>query len=212
VEIPYHYRVDAMVRLVYKTVVGVVLNTIVIVTLSVFVSVAKKKFFITFGPRDDLLFMNAVINTWAKYILLLTITSAMNIIHVIVGDYSFPIIIFTVYSHETTVIYGFSRAQLQACATLLSVTAGLTHIFSINAIMSGVDVAFVSYIPGEITAFVISYFLIKNKKKFIKNYDSEDELNAVMGEPLVRTQKLSVVTISQNNRQHEFRGIDGNHD
>ena len=189
-----------MVRLLYKVVVGIVLNTFVIVTLAVFVSIAKGQFFITFGPRDNLLFMNAAINTWAKYILLLSATSVMNIVHVIVGDYSFPIIIFTVFNHETPVIYGFNRAQMQTCTTLLSFTAGLTHIFSINAIMSGVDVALVSSLFGEFAAFAISYSLIKNKK-FIKNYDSKEEMNAAIGETLVRTETLSVVTL-KNNREY----------
>ena len=193
-----------MVRLFTRTLIGIALNSFVIIVISVSISVIKNKFFVTFGPRDDLLFMTAVINTWRKYVTLLCVTSFTNAIHIIVGDYSFPIILFTVYNHESTVVYGFSRAQLQTCSTLLSLTASITHVFSINTMISGMDVALVATCAGEIAAFTISFYLIKKKTKFVKKYDNEKEMEESQGSSLLQETGTCVLKEESEQRDDFF--------
>jgi hypothetical protein len=180
-----------MVRLLYRAIIGIVLNAFMITALSIFISVSRNQFLMTFGPRQSLVFMGAIMDTWQKYIILLAMTSFMSVIRAIVWDFSMPIMLFTVYNHKTEVVYGFSRAQLQTCCTLLNFTTTVAHIFSINAAVTSVDVAFISSCAGEVMAFIISFFLIAQKTAFIKKYDSEEEAGIEKGEPLAGTGDLT---------------------
>lgn len=128
-----------------------------------------------FGPSETLKIGSVVIDTWLRYWILVVLVCLFRSLSVVINDIGMPNLGFSIYDPTTETVYGFRRAELQLLANGMFLVTSLSSIFSTLVIVSRLDVAVISTLASEISSAASIYYLLGKKKKFVKEYDTEEE-------------------------------------
>ena len=128
-----------------------------------------------FGPAATLKIGNVIIDTWLRYSILVVLVCLFRACSVIINDIGMPNLGFSIYDPTTETVYGFRRTELQLLANGMFMVTSLSSIFSTLVIVSRLDVAVISTLASELASAASIYYLLGKKRKFIKEYDTEDE-------------------------------------
>jgi len=150
----------------------------------------------TFGPTDDLTIMSIKIDTWGKYIGLLVVICIIKVLEVAVNDIGSPNLGFSIYDPTETVVYGFTRTELQILANGMWMVNSLGYVFKTMIIVSRTDVALISVISGEIASAATIYYLLSLKNEFFPQFDTKDEHKKFLKSLNIQTDLTDVLVAS----------------
>jgi ADP-heptose:LPS heptosyltransferase len=91
------------------------------------------------------------------------------------NDIGSPNLGFSVYNPTNTIVYGFTKNQLQILTNLMWTSNSLGIIFKTMILISRLDISLLVVISGEITSIFVIRYLLNNKKDFIPDFDSKEE-------------------------------------
>jgi hypothetical protein len=159
-------------------VTGNILLLVVIVIIIIHYQHESKYF--RFGPSNDLIVISVDINTNARYLILLLISSLVKITKVVVEEIGMPVIGFSIYNPDKKVITEFTKNELQFYGNTMYLTSSLRYIFEVMVTITQIDIAIYSVIISEITT-IFTIRLLLNEKRFPKNEDDsmQELLNIV---------------------------------
>jgi len=140
-----------------------------------------------FGPSDSLKIGNVTINSWTRYITLLSLICVFRSVSVVINDIGMPNLGFSIYDPTTETVYGFGRAELQILANGMFMVTSMSNIFSTLVIVSRLDIAVISTLSSELASAMSIYYLLGKKKKFVRDFDTKEEAdrNALLNDSLV---------------------------
>lgn len=164
-------------RILYRTLLCAVINTCSLLGFLLFIVIFSEesgKNFWKFGPSKDLIILNVSVDTWQKYMCILIVSSASKVLDVIVNDIGSPNLGFSIYNPITTIVYGFTKNQLQLLANWMWLINGLKNIADTLIIISRFDVAIISVLCSQVTSVFVIRYLLSKKKLFISDKDSPD--------------------------------------
>jgi len=162
-------------RVLHRTAICAIVNTISLVGFLLFMfAFGEHSSLLKFGPTEDLVVLNVKINTWQKYILILIVSSISRVLDVIVNDIGSPNLGFSIYNPTTTIVYGFTRNQLQVLANWMWLINGLKTIADTLILISRFDIAMSSVVISQIASIFVIRYLLSKKKRFIPEKDSPD--------------------------------------
>lgn len=81
------------------------------------------------------------IDTNMRYVLLLCMISVMNCIKVVVAELGEPVLVFTVYNPDKSVITEFSKGQLLGYANLMFFVSNTRRVFEVMITVTQFDIA-----------------------------------------------------------------------
>ncbi len=118
------------------------------------------------GPQPSLVVVSVLIDTWAKWGVLVSLISLIRICEVFVHEIGFPILGFRVYNPDKTEIDDFSKLELNILANSMSMVTGVRRVLMMLVSISQVDIAMISLLFSEI-ASIFTVRILLNEKKFI---------------------------------------------
>ena len=131
------------------------------------------------GPHDDLLILAYKVDTWNKYYIILGIICFIKITKVFIQELGMPILGFSIYNPDKTVIHDFTKNELQFYANSMYLISSLRYVFEIMVTISQLDLAVFSVIVSEGASF-FTIRLLLNEKRFVRKEDMKEyELNEV---------------------------------
>jgi hypothetical protein len=130
-----------------------------------------------YGPADDLIVLTAKIDTWTRYIALLSAIGLVRIVEVLVNDIGGPALGFSIYNPTSTVVYGFTYRGLAIAANIQWTIRSLTGVFKTLVIISRFDMAIFSVLISELVSGSVVHYLLSSKT-FIPDFDTKDEYEA----------------------------------
>ena len=144
-----------------KVRLGVLMQTFVLFILfGFFHYLGGKKHLERFGPQDDFIIMDVVIDTWAKYNTLLLVIAITEVVMVIVKQVASPIIKFNVYNPDKPVIEWIKRFELQMICDANNLQELLIELILLMLFLSKLDILLFGVTVRFITRhFTVDYLL-----------------------------------------------------
>lgn len=127
-----------------------------------------------FGPSPRLVVLTVVVDTTAKYLCIVLGYTFMSMIDVVVNDIGSPNLGFSIYDPTRTVIYGFTRVELEVLANLQWAASGLIQIFRVMILVARFDISIISFIASQLTSIVVVHYLLNRKSRFVATQDYQD--------------------------------------
>ncbi len=182
-------------RVLLRTQLCLLLNFVGLCGVILFIlAVADYKELFAFGPSANLIILTVRIDTWVKYVGLVAASCIFKMLEVFVNDIGSPNLGFSVYNPTTTVVYGFTRLQLQVLTNCMWMVNSLTYVFQVTIIVSRLDIALFSVVTGELTSACVVGYLLSNKSRFVPNFDTkEDEDNNGDDEDSLQLEEVLVI-------------------
>lgn len=177
-----------------------VLINILLITLftsSFFIFNNQSSNYFNFGWSDNFIFVSIKINTCFKYFALCFFIFLFNISEILLNDIAYPIIHFSTYNPYNNKIDDLSRFNLEFYSNVVFFIQTFRKLSQVLITLSQIDVAFISLITYQISAFIAIRYLLSNKKFNEDNeyvnleYESINESN-----PLIKNSKLNKIYIS----------------
>lgn len=159
-------------RIFYRTLYCVIINWISLIPIIIFVGINSE---LKLGPSDDLTIINVKINTRLKYATIIIISCIIKMVEVVLNDIGSPNLGFSVYNPTTLTVYGFTKKQLHVLTNLMWSANNIGTIFKLMIIVSRLDIAMISTLSSEFISIFVIYYLLSKKKKFIPEFDAEEE-------------------------------------
>lgn len=154
-------------------IVGSALLTLVALLLTI---IFAEDGWFSFGPSSHLIIAGVVIDTPAKYSVLVSIIVFNSIIDMLISEFAQPILGFNIYNPDKKVITDFnSKRELQVLASLYWAFNNLRGVFTILISITQVDLALIKWFVLETTA-IYTINTILSKKRFSTESDEEVEL------------------------------------
>jgi len=152
---------------------GSAMLTLVTLLLAVFFS---DDGWFSFGPSKHLIIAGVIIDTPAKYSVLVSIIAFNSIIDMLISEFAQPILGFNIYNPDKKIITDFSsKRELQVLASLYWAFNNLRSVFTILISITQVDLALIKWFVLEVTA-VYTINTILSKKRFDTESEHEEEL------------------------------------
>lgn len=123
------------------------------------------------GWSDYFYFVSMPINTPFKYFSLCLFIFVLNITEIFLNDLASPIIQFSTYNPYKNNISDFSRNQLEIYSNLIFFIVTVKKFVQVVVILSQIDIAIISLISSQISAFLAIRFLLNNKTFQRQNYE-----------------------------------------
>jgi hypothetical protein len=166
-------------RTAERTTLCVLLNLIGLVGILSFIfSIADISDIFVYGPSPSLKILTITIDTWAKYLGLIAVSSLIRIVGVLSNELGASVLGFTVYDPTVTVVYGFSKCQLQILTNAMWITNSLTQAFQLFVSIARLDITLATTVAGEITSAITVWYLLSKKSRFVPEFDNEDDEKA----------------------------------
>ena len=138
--------------------------TVLMVVIPVCILSESGQYF-RFGPSDDFILINIRINTYEKYVSVLTCIAVINVIKVISEEMGGPILGFNIYNPDKKNITDFTKFELQLYGNSMFLLSGLRSIFLTLITITQFDIALWSLIVSEF-ASVFTIHMLLNEKTF----------------------------------------------
>ena len=123
------------------------------------------------GWSDYFYFFSMPINTPLRYFSLCLFIFVLNITEIFLNDLASPIIQFSTYNPYKNNISDFSRNQLEIYSNLIFFIVTVKKFVQVVVILSQIDIAIISLISSQISAFLAIRFLLNNKTFQRQNYE-----------------------------------------
>jgi len=147
-----------------------VLTIITLIFTTVF---AEEKGWFSFGPSTHLSIAGIVIDTHAKYSVLVIIVVLNSVIDMLINEFAQPILGFNIYNPDKKLITDFkSKRELQLLASVYWSFNNLRSVFTNLISITQVDLALIKWIFLEITA-VYTINILLSKKRFVEGIEEE---------------------------------------
>jgi len=135
-----------------------------------------------FGPQKNLIILSLKIDTWDKYYTMLMVIAFIKMTKVLIQKLAMPVLNFSIYNPDKTVITEFTKNELQFFANSMYLISSLRSVCELIVTISQLDLALYSVIVSEIASF-IGIRILLNEKKFVKKtskFFNIDELNNIV--------------------------------
>lgn len=147
-----------------------VLTIITLIFTSVF---AEEKGWFSFGPSTHLSIAGVVIDTHAKYSVLVIVVVLNSVIDMLINEFAQPILGFNIYNPDKKLITDFkSKRELQLLASVYWSFNNLRSVFTNLISITQVDLALIKWFFLEITA-VYTINILLSKKRFVEGIEEE---------------------------------------
>ena len=147
-----------------------VLTIITLIFTTIF---AEEKGWFSFGPSTHLSIAGIVIDTHAKYSVLVIIVVLNSVIDMLINEFAQPILGFNIYNPDKKLITDFkSMRELQLLASVYWSFNNLRSVFTNLISITQVDLALIKWIFLEITA-VYTINILLSKKRFVEGIEEE---------------------------------------
>jgi hypothetical protein len=143
----------------------VIYNALSLIAVVGTVSLINEKSYWAFGPSNVLTVAGVPIDSYYKYIYLLTLITLIKLSSIYSSEIGSPIINFNVYNPDKKIITEFSKLELQFYANTMSSISAIRDIFTTLIVVSQFDIALFSVIIGEL-ATIYTVRLLLNQKEF----------------------------------------------
>ena len=115
------------------------------------------------GWSNNFIFISIVINTPFKYFSLCSFIIVMNISEILMDNIAVPIIQFSTYNPYKSTIVDFTRNELELYSNLLYFIQISKRLLQVFVTLSQVDIAFISCISSQLSAYYAIRYLLNNK-------------------------------------------------
>ncbi len=161
-------------RVFTRTLLCVIASYVSVLPIVIFVLASTT---IPFGPSESLKLtgVDITIDTWGKYIGLISITIFLKISGVVIGDIGSPTMGFSIYNPTTTTVYGFTLNQLWTLSTFMWFSQAVKGVFNTLILTSRLDIAIIGIIGSELASIVVVRYLLSTKDEFILEFDTKGE-------------------------------------
>ena len=144
-----------------------------IITLIFTTLFAEDKGWFSFGPSTHLSIAGVVIDTHAKYSVLVIVVVLNSVIDMLINEFAQPILGFNIYNPDKKLITDFkSKKELQLLASVYWSFNNLRSVFTNLISITQVDLALIKWVFLEITA-VCTINILLSKKRFVEGIEEE---------------------------------------
>ena len=144
-----------------------------IITLIFTTLFAEDKGWFSFGPSTHLSIAGVVIDTHAKYSVLVIVVVLNSVIDMLINEFAQPILGFNIYNPDKKLITDFkSKKELQLLASVYWSFNNLRSVFTNLISITQVDLALIKWFFLEITA-VCTINILLSKKRFVEGIEEE---------------------------------------
>jgi hypothetical protein len=200
------------------------MNKLLILQICIMINILLISFFISsffifnnqsssyfnFGWSEHFIFVSIKINTCFKYLALCIFIFLFNMSEILLNDVGYPIIHFSTYNPYNNKIDDLSRFNLEMYSNIIFFIQTFRKLSQVLITLSQIDIALISLITYQISAFIAIRYLLDNKT-FTHNditnikYESINESNHLINEsnhlinesnPLIKNSKFNKVYIS----------------
>ena len=140
----------------------------IILTLIILFESSTSKYW-RFGPSNDLILISAVIDTWTKYWIVVSIIGTLKITQCFIAEIAHPIIGFRIYNPDLHVITDFTKLQLQFYGNAMYTLDAIRDVLMIIVSITQVDIALWGVLFSE-GASIFTIRMLLNEKRFDKDY------------------------------------------
>lgn len=131
--------------------------------LSFFIENNKVSNYFSYGWSENFNFVSITINTPLKYLLLCLFIIVLNMSEIFLNDLAAPIIQFSTYNPYKNNICDFTRFELELYSNLIFFIQTSKKFIQVLVSLSQIDVAFISVLSCQISAFIAIRYLLDNK-------------------------------------------------
>ena len=119
------------------------------------------------GWSDTFVFVSVKIDTPIKYFTLCTFITVLNATEVFLNEIACPIITFSTYNPYKTEITDFTRFELESFSNIIFFILTSKKLLQIAITLSQIDIAFISLISSQLSAYVTIKYLL-DQKEFVR--------------------------------------------
>ena len=168
--------------------ISIIINMILILIccMSFFIFNNNQSNYFNWGWSNTFTFVSISINTPLKYFLLCVFICFFNFSEILLNDIGFPIIHFSTYNPYNKNIDDLSRYDLELYSNIIFFIQAFKKLTQVLITLSQIDIAFVSLLSYQISAYFAIKYLLDNKnfEKFNNfselKYQSINESNPLM--------------------------------
>ena len=179
--------------LILKICVFVNILFLVIFVSSFFIFNNAQSNYFNVGWSKNFIFVSYTIDTPFKYFTLCVYIVLLNSIEVYLNDISYPIITFSTYNPYKKKINDFSRIELEMYSNIIFFTQTLKKMLQVMITLSQIDIACISLLSSQISAYFAIKYLLDNKSFENKNIYLEVDTDI---EELTECKKYSYQSIN----------------
>lgn len=117
-----------------------------------------------FGPNEDFVLISVKINSWHRYIFLLSLIACNNCIKVLIQELGEPVLVFNVYNPDKKIITDFTKCQLLFYANSMFFIGNTRRVFEVMITITQIDIALFSIIVEQLVSICTVCFLVSEKK------------------------------------------------
>lgn len=131
--------------------------------LSFFIFNSNVSNYFRIGWSDNFVFVSTTIDTPFKYLALCTFIIVLNMTEIFLNDIACPIIQFSTYNPYKIKITDFSRFELEIYSNLVFFILTTKRLLQVIVTLSQIDIAFVSLISSQLSAYMAINYLLDQK-------------------------------------------------
>jgi hypothetical protein len=165
--------------LILKICVFVNILFLAIFVSSFFILNNSESTYFNIGWSKNFVFVSYTIDTPFKYYTLCFYIILLNSMEVYLNDISYPIITFSTYNPYKKKINDFHRIELEMYSNIIFFTQTLKKMLQVMITLSQIDIACISLVSSQISAYFAIKYLLDNKsfenKKLYVEVDAESE-------------------------------------
>ena len=129
-----------------------------------------------FGPNEQLVLLSVTIDTWERWCVAMAFISTSAVVDVLVNEFASPILGFSVYNPDKTLIKGYTRNELQLLTNTQFFINSARQTLSTLFLVTQLDFALVQLVARELTTVFTIRKLLKNKIFLQANpFDDDDD-------------------------------------
>ncbi len=149
--------------LILKSCIAINIIFLFIFILSFFIENNNNSSYFRFGWSNNFTFVSMTIDTPFKYFILCLFIFILNMSEIFLNDLASPIIQFSTYNPYKNNIGDFSRFELELYSNLIYFIQTSKRLVQVIITLSQIDIAFISLISSQISAFLAIRYLLDNK-------------------------------------------------
>jgi hypothetical protein len=153
-------------------------TTLLILIIAIMIVFSDEPFVV--GPNHDLIILSMRIDTNPKYCGLLGLIFLIKSITVMVNELSYPVLGFSVYNPDKTVIVDFTKNELQFYANMTFFVSSMRETLMLYVSIGQIDLAIFGTLISELASILTIRFLLNEKKFEKQSYNLEPEMYSLV--------------------------------
>jgi hypothetical protein len=153
-------------KVILKNTIIVNVSLLTLCIFSFFIFNNNSKYF-NYGWSNNFNFVSITINTPLRYFSLCLFIIAFNICDVVLNELANPLIMFTTYNPYKNNVNDFSKFELELYSNIIYFIQVFKTFLKIAVTISQVDIAIISLLSSQTSAFVVIKILL-NEKTFVE--------------------------------------------